>query len=89
MTAHKTQAVGQKDGYTILAQGEDMSIPTQLGDDGQDLDTRSTKDQEDVVMAEGEADTQQQQQHQLPLESLQSKSKIGFHHYLSAEYIDT
>lgn len=76
-----------------------MSIPSQLGDDGQDLETTSTivqdsttKEQEDIVMTEGEGDSQQQpqqQQQQLPLESSQSKCKIGFHRYLSAEYIDT
>ncbi|KIV88762.1 hypothetical protein PV10_08407 [Exophiala mesophila] len=91
VTAHKTRAVGQNDGYTVLLQGDQTANLKLLGVEENDRTTIEdpTEDKEDVVMGEGDADEVESQQQQQAPQSSQVKPKIGFHRYLAAEYIDT
>lgn len=87
MTAHKTQAVGQNDGYTILLQPPTDENTTERPEDS--IAHRDAND--DVDMAVGESATQRHDQHQDQDRSTEKDQvrKMGFHRYLCAEYVDT
>ena len=101
VTAHKTRATGQNDGYTILVRGDQTANLKLVGveENGQKTGVNDhttiedpIEDKEDIVMGEegdtDEVEAQEQQQQQVP-QSSQMKPKIGFHRYIAAEYIDT